>query len=258
MNATDATARPTTRRTLLLGSTAAGLSSGLTACGQAGTGGTGGTAGSPLPATGEPVTIDFYHRWQAEREPVMVEQVNDFHKLQSRVQINNNLMWPWSQEKILTMVVAGTPPDVTMIDLTGTADFASKGALHGVETLLKRDRISPKDTFYPASVQLMQYEGKNVAMPQTVAGVNHILWINVEMWQRAGLDVAKLPKTWDDLLAAALTLTKRSDGGFEQIAGIYPVQSRCGPPPTTWAGSARTARRCCSIRRRPRPHSSTG
>src|SRR5688500_3751110 len=173
----------TTRRQIVHGGAAAGTAALLAACGQ----GAASPEQKPAAST-EPVQIDFYHRWQAEREPLMIEQVEDFHKTQSRVRVNNNLLWPWSLEKLLSMTVAGTPPDVIMIDVIGTAEWAAKGLLHPVDDLLKRDRITPKEVFYPASVALMQYGGKNVGMPQTVVGASAVLWINMDLWQGAGLD----------------------------------------------------------------------
>jgi multiple sugar transport system substrate-binding protein len=213
------TSTPASRRGFLLGAGSAGGAALLAACGQ-------GPASTPSQsATGEVVQIDFYHRWQAEREPLMIEQVEDFHKLQSRVRVNNNLLWPWSLEKITSMMVAGTPPDVTMIDVTATAEWAAKGMLAEVDPLLKRDRMNPKDIFYPASVALMQYRGKNVSMPQTVIA-SHVLWVNLDMWQAAGLDKTKLPKTWEELTVAAQRLTKRGANGFEQIAGVFPGNAK--------------------------------
>jgi ABC-type glycerol-3-phosphate transport system substrate-binding protein len=203
---------------------AAGTAALLAACGQSAA-----APESKPAASGEPVQIDFYHRWQAEREPLMIEQVNDFQKLQSRVRVNNTLLWPWSMEKLMSMVVAGTPPDVIMIDVIATAEWAAQDMLHGVDDLLKRDRMTPKDIFYPASVALMQYGGKNVGMAQTVVGASAVLWVNLDLWQAGGLDKTKLPKTWDDLATAAPKLTKRSASGFEQIAGLFPGSIK------TWA-----------------------
>ena len=67
----------------------------------------------------------------------------------------------------------------------------------------------------------MQYEGKSVGMPQTVVAP-HVLWANASMWQAAGLDVAKLPRTWEELLTASQRLTRRTADGFDQIAGVLP------------------------------------
>jgi ABC-type glycerol-3-phosphate transport system substrate-binding protein len=209
--------RATRRRVLSSRLAVAGAAGLLAACGQRAA-----PPESRPAAAAEPVRIDFYHRWQAEREPLMVAQVEDFHALQPRVRVNNTLLWPWSMEKLVSMVVAGTPPDVIMIDVIATAEWAAKGMLHGVDDLLKRDRMNPKDIFYPASVALMQSGGKTVGMAQTVVGASAVLWVNLDLWQGAGLDKAKLPRTWDDLTAAAPRLTKRGAGGFEQIAGVFP------------------------------------
>jgi multiple sugar transport system substrate-binding protein len=202
-------------RRAILGAAGGGAAALLAACGQ---------TGGAQPATGgagEAVPIDFYHRWQAEREPLMVAQVEDFHQAQKGVRVNNNLMFPYDYAKLTSMVVAGTPPDVMMIDVAVNADWAAQGMVRAVDDLLKRDRLAPKDIFYPASVRLMQYDGKSVGMPQTVIA-SHVLWVNSGVWQAAGLDPARLPRTWEDLLAAGQRVTRRTADGFDQIAGVFP------------------------------------
>lgn len=197
--------------------TGAGVAAAPAACGQAS------SESQNVPVVSCPTAeIASYYRWQGEREPLMAAQVDDFQKLQPKVRVNNRLMFPYDYEKLTSMIVAGTPPDVIMIDGPVTADWASRGTLVVVDDLLKRDRLVPKELFYAASVPLTQHAGKHVAMPHTVVGADHVLWVNLDLWTAAGLDTTKLPKTWDDLLSAGVRLTRRSGEGFDQIAGVYP------------------------------------
>jgi ABC-type glycerol-3-phosphate transport system substrate-binding protein len=177
-----------------------------------------------------PAAVEFYHRWDGNREPLMAAQIADFKQVQPNVTINQSMVIGSGEgyydgmplDKIISMVAAGNPPDVIMIDVRSTAEFGAKGALAPADELLKRDKIGLKETFYPASVALAQYEGKTVAMPQVVVGASHILWLNDAVWQASGLDVRQAPKTWDELLDACQKLTRRSGAGFDQIGGVFP------------------------------------
>lgn len=217
-----------TRRTILGSAALVGVSGVLAACGAGG--GTAPSAQTGGAKAAAPATVEFHHRWDGNREPLMNAQIDDFKKIQPNITINQSMVLCSGEgcydgmplDKIIAMMAAGNPPDAIMIDVRSTAEFGAKKALMSVDDLLKRDKIGLKETFYPASVALAQYEGKTVAMPQVVVGASHILWMNDAVWQASGLDVKKPPKNWDELLDVSQKLTKRSGTEFEQIAGVFP------------------------------------
>lgn len=221
--------RRQTRRGALTSLTTISAGTFLAACGAGGGATSGGGAGGRVTA---PATVEFHHRWDGNREPLMNTQIEDFKKIQPNITVNQSMVLCSGSadgcydgmplDKIISMVAAGDPPDVIMINVRSTADFAARNALQRLDDLLKRDKIDLKATFYPASVALAQFDGRTVALPQVVVGASHILWLNDAVWQASGLDVKKPPKTWDELMDTCQKLTKRTAGGFEQIAGVFP------------------------------------
>jgi multiple sugar transport system substrate-binding protein len=218
---------PFTRRKLLGGSVAFTAGSLASACGQPAATIGGGASGKPLAQASE---IDFYHRWDGVREPLMAAQIEDFKKIQPNIKINQSMVIGSGEgfydgmpyDKIITMLAAGNPPDVIMVDVRTTADFAGRNALQFLDSMLTRDKISLQETFYPASVSLAQFNGRTPALPQVVTGASHILFMNVDVWQASGLDVKRPPKTWEELIDVAQKLTRRSGSGFDQVAGVFP------------------------------------
>lgn len=194
--------------------------------------GVGASPQAPAPRAGDlAAELEFMHRWGGVRIPLMDAQIADFNAQWPKIKVNaidatksgETLYDGMPYDNIITRVAAGDPPDVIMIDVRTTPDFASRNALLAVDALLKRDKIGLQETFYPSSVDLAQFGGKTVALPQVVTGAYHILWMNTDVWAQSGLDVKKPPKTWDELLDASQRLTRRDGaGGFSQIAGGMP------------------------------------
>lgn len=101
----------------------------------------------------------------------------------------------------------GTPPDVFYVNADRFADYASVGALEPYA-----DRFSGGvDDFYPALREAFTYQGKLYCIPKDFSTLT--LQINNDLWAKAKLTDADIPKTWDQLTATAQKL---------KAAGITP------------------------------------
>ena len=89
----------------------------LAACGAAG-----GT--TPAAQFKDPVTLEFAHRWEGVREPLIAQQIDSFAKVQPNIKINaqqlfcsggENCLGGMDLGKITTQIAAGTPPDLFMV-----------------------------------------------------------------------------------------------------------------------------------------------
>lgn len=129
-----------------------------------------------------------------------------------KVQVEQ-LTWQSGREKIVTAIAAGRPPDLcelgstflpglvadsTLVDLSDRA-AALRGSLTGWE--------------------ISTYKGSVYAYPWMVG--TRALFLNDDLFRKAGLDPAKPPETWAELLDAARTITERVPGakGFGMNAG---------------------------------------
>ncbi len=99
----------------------------------------------------------------------------------------------------------GSPPDVFYGADTRIGDFAKAGNLYAYG-----DQISGV-TFLPALVQTFTYQGKLQCAPKDYSTL--ALVINTDMWAKAGLTDADVPKDWAGLETVAKKLTNGSVTG---------------------------------------------
>ena len=94
----------------------------------------------------------------------------------------------------------GTPPDVFYADAGRIGDFAKAGNLYAYG-----DQV--KDAgFLPSLVQTFTYDGKLQCAPKDYSTLG--LVINTDLWAKAGLTDADIPKDWAGLETVAKKLTK--------------------------------------------------
>jgi len=102
--------------------------------------------------------------------------------------------------QISSALAANSGPDIVLITPDQAATYLNVGGLLPVDDALK----SSRSDFFPASVKAAQFDGKTYGVPifQNVFTTAY----NTKVFTDAGL---KLPKTWDDIRAAAPVLAKQ-------------------------------------------------
>lgn len=100
----------------------------------------------------------------------------------------------------------GTPPDVFYADAGRIGDFAKAGNLFAYG-----DQVSDAG-FLDSLVQTFTYEGKLQCAPKDYSTL--ALVINTDMWSKAGLTDADVPKDWAGLEAVAKKLTTGNTTGL--------------------------------------------
>lgn len=95
---------------------------------------------------------------------------------------------------------SGNPPDVFSVDASVFAGYAKAGNLYPYG-----DSLSMKGDFYPNLTQTFTLDGKLYCAPKDASTL--ALIINTDLWSKAGLTEADVPKTWADLEAVAKKLT---------------------------------------------------
>jgi multiple sugar transport system substrate-binding protein len=123
-----------------------------------------------------------------------------------------NSQHPFSNfnQEVTTAIASNATPDILVVDNPDHARYASIGAFADITDKVKE--WGQSDKYFPGPWNSTLWEGKNYGVP---LGSNTIvLWINADMAKAAGLDVAKPPKTWDDLTDWAAKLTDKAKGVY--------------------------------------------
>lgn len=122
----------------------------------------------------------------------------------------------WSNffAKILTMVAAGTPPDVVAVATEGTQLFAERLA-HPIDDYVRRDASELQEYFddvHPSLIESFMYKGSLFQLPDNFNAAN--IYYNASALERAGLERPRDDWSVDDFFDVARTMRDTADGSF--------------------------------------------
>ena len=115
------------------------------------------------------------------------------------------------RERLLTSIVAGTPPDVVLLDngSFGAAPFIARGLLVNMAPYI--DRIGVDTTaYYPEVLAIFRRPGGLYAFPKDFNPI--VVYLNVDLFEQAGVPLPDTTWTWDDFRRIARQLTRDLDG----------------------------------------------
>lgn len=145
---------------------------------------------------GEPVTITFWHAYNADVEAKLLEEtlIPAFEDENPNIEVQSVLV-PYDQfrRKILIALSGGTAPDLARVDILWVPELADQGALANMDELW-----SNYDQFLPGPLSTNLYNGNHYGLPLDTN--TRVLIYNVDMFEDAG--IAEPPATMDDLLSA--------------------------------------------------------
>jgi multiple sugar transport system substrate-binding protein len=127
---------------------------------------------------------------------LLTDQYNKTHDGKIQVTV---IPAPSFVQKFGTAAQTGAGPDIASIDLVYLPFFASKGVLDDLTEV--QNQLAWKDSLSPAHRKLAEYDGKVYALPFTAEA--SMIFYNKDLFKKAGLDPAKPPKTFDEMLNAA-------------------------------------------------------
>jgi multiple sugar transport system substrate-binding protein len=111
-----------------------------------------------------------------------------------------------TNQKLFTAVAAGTPPNVTWVDGPQVAEWAARGVIADLSDRFKNDKLTQEDFWTPSWKQNI-WRGKIHAMTHSSDANFGFFW-NKTVFQDAGLDPEKPPKTIDDMDELHQKITK--------------------------------------------------
>jgi multiple sugar transport system substrate-binding protein len=150
------------------------------------------------PPTG-PVTISFWHSYNADVETPFVEKtvIPAFEAAHPNIKVQD-VQIPYDQyhQKLLTAIAGGTAPDVARLDIIWVPEFGAMGALVPLDQEMN-DFGSFKDAVFPGPLSTNAYGGHYYGLPLDTN--TRVLVYNKDVFKAASIDNA--PATVDDFLA---------------------------------------------------------
>lgn len=123
--------------------------------------------------------------------------------------------WDSYWEKLKVQIAGGTPPDVFAMDAPLYPDWQARGVLLNLQPYLDKDP-AVLDGVYPLTLEAYKTPEGYFGLPRDFQTI--VLFYNKAMFDAAGTAYPTADWTWDDLRAAAKTMTldKNGDGQTDQ------------------------------------------
>ncbi|MFN8635665.1 MAG: extracellular solute-binding protein [Chloroflexota bacterium] len=143
--------------------------------------------------------VRFSHCWDGPRTALVETLLSDFRARYPRIAVESEVgdsatLRDWQ----VTALASGNPPNVMMVRADSLAYFADREALLPLDDLLARDGIAAS-RFLPGEIAHGTWEDRVFGLPHTAGGADHLLYLNVGLLQRIGLDPATPVQSWQDL-----------------------------------------------------------
>lgn len=152
---------------------------------------------TPEAVAGFQVILDKFNTSQGD---IFVEQqANDWQEIYS---------------KLTAALATGNQPDLAFTIPDHTVTIRQTGGVQPVDDIVKA--LNEKHHFIESYLTPYQYDEHVWAVP--AFGLNHILWLRLDMLDAAGVEP---PQTWDELLAAAEALTRDGTYGIGLPASTH-------------------------------------
>ncbi len=171
----------------------------LAACGGGGGFDSGADSGATQPTASGPVTLKFMI---TSNGPADVKLQQDTVKAWETKTGNKVEVIAASDinQQLTQGFAAGSPADVFFTDANVFPTYAKAGNM-----LAYGDQLDMKSDFYEGLVKTFTYDDKFYCAPKDFSTL--ALIINTDMWTKAGLTDADVPKTWADLETVSKKLT---------------------------------------------------
>lgn len=160
--------------------------------------------------------IEFWGGWTGPDGEVMRSLVDQFNQENSDIKVKlETMQWSPLFEKLITQTKVGNPPALMAMHPQDVAQFAKLGVL---DSEAAKEVGLQKDQFNETAWESTFYDDKQYAVPLDMH--MHGLYLNTEMFEKAGLDPAKPPKTGDEFIEYATKLTIDKNGKHPNEPGF--------------------------------------
>lgn len=166
----------------------------------------------------------------AEARQGLVAAFQEIHPdIPVRIQAIQGQDWSNFFAKILTMVAAGTPPDVCVVATEGAQLFADRLA-EPLDAFVRRDADVMQDYFddvHPSLIEAFMYRGQLFQLPIDFNAAN--MYFNLDTFQRAGLERPADDWSADDFMAMSRELRRANERPFVPFYWTNRLWGGCVP-----------------------------
>ena len=165
------------------------------------------------------VELSFYSWGSSTESALWKEMLKEFEQEYPQIRVKFELP-PNYLDKLLTVMAAGTPPDVFWSGYDRFSAYTDKGQLLDLSGFINNDKELSLNDYFPIAVESAKYKGKVYILPMELNLT--VLFYNKKLFKEAGLDYPDKSWTWETFLQAAKKLTKDKNGdGRTDQYGAY-------------------------------------
>lgn len=157
---------------------------------------------------GDSIKLTFWDMHTNAEEEFFRGLVEEYNEMQDRVEIEYSTYnaGDYTTMKLPTAFASGSGPDIFMISPGDFMKFADSGTMADLTPYFPR---GAKEDFLPAALEAVTVDNQLLALPYELELLG--LYYNQDMLEEANISV---PKTWEELQAAAKKLTT------DKVAGL--------------------------------------
>ncbi len=164
------------------------------------------TAATPAYAV---IELQWWHAMTGGNNEVIVKLTNEFNAAQSEYKVVPSYKgsYPDTMNAGIAAFRAGNAPHIMQVFEVGTATMmAATGAVKPVHVMMKEtgEKFDPNAYLPAITGYYSTSKGEMLSFPFNSSST--VMWINRDAFKKAGLDPAKLPKTWPEVFEAAKKL----------------------------------------------------
>jgi sn-glycerol 3-phosphate transport system substrate-binding protein len=158
------------------------------------------------PAAQQRVQVEFWHGLAMPLGGILEKIVADFNESQTQYRVNPSFKGSYPETMVAAIAAfrAGSAPHIVQMFEIGTATMmAARGAVKPVHELMREAGVEFDPEVYVPAVRgyYSLPDGRMMAMPFNSSTA--IMFYNKDAFRKAGLDPAKAPQTWPELIDTA-------------------------------------------------------
>src|SRR5579859_7450918 len=170
-------------------------------------------AAAPTPApAGQKVTLTHWvHPLSKDDMQVWDPIIKQYQQTHENIDIKIEQV-PWTDriQKVMSAVSANAAPDTSYVNVDEFTTYVAQNALAPLDGYIGSSRVDVND-FVQGPRDAMTWKGKMYEIPILYAF--RVGYYNTDVWQKAGLDPATSPKTWDEYTKTMDQLKTAKAGG---------------------------------------------